>query len=76
MIEDWQERLSTWVRRKVCQHDALTDTNEIRRADGPSVYWARVNECKACGEILGVEAEFHGEPRILLEVIEKEVETR
>lgn len=76
-LGDAWERFADWAGRKLCGHKRNPAYREVMTHSGfGGRSWSAFFECPDCGEVLGVEASFYGDPLLVKRAVDAEVEKR
>ena len=64
LVRERLDDLRTWLKRKLCRHPKPAVYEEVTtKADGRFRFsWSAFYACPDCGEVLGVNASFYGNP--------------
>lgn len=62
-----------WIKRKLCRHLSPLHYEEVLNRDEERgrYSWSAFYECPECGEVMGVEASFYGDPHQVSQAIKE-----
>lgn len=72
-LKDRMGEAAVWMKRKLCRHRPPWRYEEVRTGEFDRVSWSAFLCCPKCGEVIQVEASYHGNKHRLAEAIEEEL---